>query len=386
MSTGDLLARADRLAALDLREEAAELYERLIGEGVPGAAVRYGAMLAEAGDHPAAEPVLRTALAAGDTDAYHWLCDVLIATGRVPEAGRLMEEAAGRGLPGAALRAAAIWADLAEDRTRAEQWYRTAIDRGDQGALNDYGAFLSEDPGREAEARRVLRQAAEQGDALAFSNLGAIELDRGEPEAALGWLRQSLAGGGSSESTALLKIADAEERLGNLDAARRYHDRAVNARIPGAHAGRARFLAYHGTAEDLETAERDFRTAVRNGEEGADYYYATFLAAQDRVDEAIDHYRRAIDAGSDGAYEELALILQARGETEAAEECFTASIAAGWLSAVLSYAEFLRDQGRGAEVPALEPRARELGATPEQLAALRGAAPVTPGQDAPEAP
>ncbi|GAA4229265.1 tetratricopeptide (TPR) repeat protein [Streptosporangium album] len=372
MSTGDRLARADRLAALNLYEEAGELYEQAVREGVPGAAVKYGEMLFRTGDHPAAERVLRTAAADGAEGAHDWLADVLIADDRPDEAARLLEQIAGRETPVVALRVAAVWADAVGDREKAEEWYRRALEWGAPGAANDYGAFLSEDDDRLEEAERLLRQAAEQGDTLAFGNLGGMELDRGDPEAAVAWLERGLESGAAPGSSAMLKLAVAEEQLGHLDAARAHYDRAVEERVPDALVGRARFLADNGDPEARDGAEADFRAAIENDDEGALYYYAVFLAEEGRVDEAMDHYRQAIDAGSDGAYEDLALLCRERGDTGAAEEYFRASIAAGWLSAVFSYADLLRGEGRASEIGALVPQAESLGATAEQLETLRG--------------
>ncbi|MEU7892903.1 tetratricopeptide repeat protein [Nonomuraea sp. NPDC049152] len=364
MSAGDMLARANRLAAMNLYEKAGELYEQAVREHVPGAIVKYGEMLFEAGDYPAAEKVLRSAVDEGDDAAYGWLSDVLVAAERPSEAAHLMERAAGQGVPKAALRAATIWADAVGDRERAESWYKKAIDRGEPGAVNDYGVFLAEDENRLDEAERLLRVAAEEGDDLAYGNLGSIALDRGDPEAAIELLRQGITPG----SSALLHLAVAEEQLGRFAAARAYFDRAVSEDIPDALVKRAQFLA---DQDEAEAAEADFLAAADRGEAGADYYYAAFLARYGRADEATDRFQRAIEAGSDAAYEDLALIHQSNGDTATAEKYFMASITAGWLSAVFSYADMLRGQGRLSEVAALVPLAENLGADPEEIAALR---------------
>ncbi|MGW6496636.1 tetratricopeptide repeat protein [Nonomuraea angiospora] len=363
MSVDDLLARADRLAEEDDLEAAAALYAEAARQGAPGAATRHGEMLFHLGQDEAAESVLREALAKGEPDALDWLSDLFVETGRGAEAALLQEQA------DRALRAATIWADAVGDRERAEAWYRKAVERGERGALNDFGSFLSEDDSRREEAEQLFRRAAEQGDALAFSNLGGMELDRGDPEAAAAWLRRGLELGDQTGSTALLKLAAAEEQMGDTEAARALYDRAVTDGVPNAHVTRARFLADQG---ETEAAEADFRTGLEEDEEGAHYYYGEFLAANDRVDEAVGHLNQAVEDGSNAAHEQLALIYQSRGATKAAEEHFKESIAAGWLSAVYAYAELLRQEGRGDEVAALVPEAERLGAGAEALEELAG--------------
>jgi Tfp pilus assembly protein PilF len=371
MTSEDIRARADRMVALHVYAAATELYEQVVEELPPGSAVKYGEALFHVGDYPAAERVLRSALAGGEQTAPDWLSDVLIITDRPDEAAHVMERAAEQGSPRAALRAAAIWADEVGDRAKAEEWYRKAVDQGAPGSLNDYGAFLSEDDTRSTEAEILLRQAAEQGDTLAFGNLGGMELDRGDPEAAIVWLRQGLEAGASPGSSAVLKLAIAEERLGNRDAARVHFDRAVEEDIPSALLQRAQFLADDEGPTAREAAEGDFRAAIEKDDEGALYYYARFLAKNGRLDEAADYYRQAIDSGSDAAYEDLGLLHQERGDTGSAEESFQASIAAGWLSAVFSYADLLRQEDRASEIEGLIPQAEALGANTDQLDVLR---------------
>ncbi|MEO3795232.1 tetratricopeptide repeat protein [Nonomuraea sp. B10E15] len=367
MNGNDLLARAEQLAEAEDYQGAAAVYAEAARQGVPGAAIAYSEILIHLEDYATAEPVLREALAAGEAEARDWLADLLVQTGRAVEAAQLMEQAVGHEV--AALRAATIWADAVGDRERAEEWYRKAVERGEPGALNDFGTFLSEDDSRQDEAEHLFRQAAEQGDALAFGNLGSLELDRGAPEAAVAWLRRSLEAEDQTGSTALLKLATAEAQLGNDDAARELYDRAVTERLAGAHVERATFLVERG--ED-EAAEADFRAAVENDDEGARYYYGEFLVNNDRVGEAVDHLDRAVADGSDAAHETLAKIYLERGAIKAAEDHFKKSIAAGWLSAVFAYAGMLRSEGRGDEVAALASEAERLGATPDQIAELTG--------------
>ncbi|RBQ19392.1 hypothetical protein DP939_15865 [Spongiactinospora rosea] len=367
MDTDDLMARADRFAEAERYEEAAELYALAAGEA--GAGVKHASMLFFLEDYPVAERILREAVDSRDPDAFPWFADVLIATGRPAEAAHVMGQAAELGLPGAMLRTGAIWADLVGDRAAAEQWYRRAFDQGLPGARNDYGAFLSEDESRWAEAERMLLEAVEEGDDLALGNLGGLELDRGDLEAAIGWLERGVAARAEG-STALLKLAEAQERLGRDEEARRNYERAVAEGIPDANVKRALFLSDDGAP--AEEVEAGFRRAVELDDDGALYYYAEFLAGQDREDEALACYHRAAEAGSDAAYEELGEIYLRRGDIAAAEDNFRNSIDAGWVGAVLGYARLLRQEGRDAEVAALVPVAVGLGATPEELRELAG--------------
>ncbi|PZG56066.1 hypothetical protein C1I98_01950 [Spongiactinospora gelatinilytica] len=229
MDTDDLMDPADRFAEEERYEEAAELYALAARAGEVGAEVKHASALFFLEDYPAAERILREAMAHQDPDAFDWLADVLVRTGRAAEAAQVMAQAAELGLPGAVLRVGAIWADSVGDRATAEQWYRRALDQGVPGARNDYGAFLSDDESRWAEAERMFLEAVEEGDDLALGNLGGLELDRGNLEAAIGWLERGVAAG-ADRSSALLKLAEAQEQLGRDDEARQNYEGSASRR------------------------------------------------------------------------------------------------------------------------------------------------------------
>jgi TPR repeat protein len=73
---------------------------------------------------------------------------------------------------------------------QAEQWFRSAADAGDTGAMVNLGVLLS-DQDKEDEAEQWFRRAADAGDTDAMVNLGVLLKDRGKEAEAEQWYRKA---------------------------------------------------------------------------------------------------------------------------------------------------------------------------------------------------
>lgn len=362
-----LVQRADQEAAAGRHAAALELYARAWDSRHDEVAEKLLDLVEEWGDVEAALEVLQRTTGEGVTVAYEALAALLIEIEEPEEALAALREAHELGRE-VTLWTAAVLADEMDDREQAEVWYRKAIDAQAAGALNDFGAFLSDDPERLVEAEEVLTLAVERGDPMALGNLGRMHLDAERPEEALRWLRRGLDAGVRS---VLVPMAEAEQQVGNYGQARAHLTEALDDEIDGAQLAWANFCAEHGTADEQSAAEGEFLTAIEEQEVGANFDYAVFLADRERFDEAIRFYTAAAEEGEANAWLNLALIHEDRKDRRSAEEFYRSGIEAGDLHALLAYAEFLRQWGRQKDIPALYAPATALGADPAQEATLR---------------
>ena len=362
-----LVQRADEEAARGRHAAALELYARAWDSRHDEVAEKLLDLVEDWGDVDAALEILQATADAGVVTAYEALAALLVEIEEPEGALEALQAAHGRGRE-VTLWTAAVLADELDDREQAEVWYRRAIDAAAAGALNDFGVFLSDDPERLVEAEEVLLLAVERGDPMALGNLGRMYLEGEEPERAMPWLQRGLEAGVRS---VLVPMAEAEQQLGQFDAARRHLTEALDEEIEGARLAWANFCAEHGTADERTSAEGEFLTALQEQEPGAHFDYALFLSDRDRLDEAIKEYEAAAAEGEANAWLNMALIYEDRKDRRTAEECYRSGVEAGDLQALLAFAEFLRQWGRPKDVADLLPTAAALGADDTETAQLR---------------
>ena len=141
--------------------------------------------------------------------------------------------------------------------------------------------------------------------------------------------------------------------FGLVDGRRFLRDTRVSQRVPAAVA--IVLLAVLSNWPILSKDRMRAATEVRWG---------TALRAQDRLDEAVDHYRRAIelDPQQGGAHSALGLILRAGGQTDEAVEHYRAALALDPENAAThsNLANILVEDGRSSEAASHYRRALEL--------------------------
>ncbi|MFE2532396.1 tetratricopeptide repeat protein [Streptomyces sp. NPDC059371] len=324
------------------------LAERLLAAGDPGAALtlylkawagpddevaeKILDLVHEWGDIDAALGLISAAAEAGNSGAYEALADLLIQLDRPEEAVSALAQAA-RGGRDVALWTASVLADEVGDRARAETYYKQALAEGNPQALNDYGAFLSEDDERLDEAADLLGRAIGQGDTMAAGNLGRLLADQEEYAEAVSWLRKALDAG---QRSVLVVLGEAENALGDMEAA-------------GAH----------------------LRAALAEEISGAHFAYALHLADNGSHQEAVGHYEAAAEEdGEINAYLNLALLHEELEQWEQADRRYRDAIAHQDEVAFVNYAQFLSEQGRDGEIGALLAPASELDLDPEDMEEL----------------
>jgi tetratricopeptide (TPR) repeat protein len=210
----------------------------LVEQGAVQYAARLGVALAESGDVDRAEVAFRRAVDAGEIAAANDLAILLHRQNRLPEAVRLLTDAAEAGDPqaganlssllleagelDAAARAAERWLDEARPDTLvalgdvraaqgrdadAEQLYRRAIELGAVRAHTAYAGFLLDVRGNPEAAERELRAAGERREPGWAANLGQYLLDDGRPDEAREYLEFALDRGDESVRVALAEAA-----------------------------------------------------------------------------------------------------------------------------------------------------------------------------------
>ncbi|MFV0127056.1 tetratricopeptide repeat protein [Streptomyces sp. HMX112] len=326
----------------------------------------YGEISLRAGRREAGMQQLSKAAEKGDGEAALILSAELMNEDKEFEAAEVLRNAAAAGAGGVALVLADVLAELEGSEEEAERWYRVAVEENIQGALNNYGCFLSLDDGRIEEAEALLLRAVESGDELACGNLGRVYVDEGEDEKALPWLRRSLAAGNEG---ILPYLARAEIALGERAAAWEHVLAALKSGDPEAFLSCALYLEKYGDRHPDRSVEEMFMRSLDAGAE-AHFHFAGWLKGQGRSEEAEAEYRAAIEQGEVNAHLNLANLLEDLGRTEEAEAELRAGIEAGDPWAASSLAHFLAHRGRPEEIPALIRRAGELGCPRQEVQEL----------------
>ncbi|MFE7394974.1 hypothetical protein [Streptomyces sp. NPDC057582] len=375
VSDSDIWRHAEALADEGRYDEARKVYLDAMAQGVTGAGVEYAVALLEWGqDRQEAERLLRASLAADeDWNADEHLAVLLRTTGRVDEAEDLLRARLAQ--PGNLHLARHLGHVLADDRAgkraEAEQWYRTALADGDPKAANDLAMFLAEEPERTAEARNLLTQAYLAGDGMAAGNFGGIAWEDGDLGEARRWFTIAVEAGVTQR---LLSLALLEDENDAPDKAVAYLRQAIHARVPGAHTAYAQHLADHGEPSELIVAA--FDVAFQTDDEDADYWYAAWLEEHDRPEEALRLYRHSADRGNCNAFLRVAYVAQDLDQPALAEHYLRQGMAKGDADCAVELARLLHSTGHTKEIAQIVTRARELGATPEELAETET---LTPG-------
>ncbi|WRZ90791.1 tetratricopeptide repeat protein [Streptomyces sp. NBC_01007] len=336
MAEDNLEAQAERQWAAGDFAAALALYLRAWTSQDDEVAEKILDLVHEWGDIDAALELISAAAEAGNAGAYEALADLLIQLDRPEDAVAALEQAA-RGGRDVTLWIAAVLAEEVGDRTRAEEYYRQGLAEKNPKALNDYGAFLSDDDERLDEAADLLGRAIGQGDTMAAGNLGRLLADEQEYEEALPWLRQALDAGHRS---VLVVLGEAENATGAMEEAGRHLREALAEELPGAH-----------------------------------FAYALHLVDGGAEKEAVAHYEAAIDKDEEiNAYLNLALLHEDLEQWEQAERRYREAIDHQDEDAYVQYALFLADRGRTERIGALLAEAMELDIDPEDIEEMRALA------------
>ncbi|MHA6617353.1 tetratricopeptide repeat protein [Pseudonocardia sp. DLS-67] len=185
------------------------------------------------------------------------------------------------------------------ERDRAEEALRLAVEAGDVPAANDL-AILLRDEGRLVEAARLLVDAAAEGDQLAAANLVALQLEAGDLPAAVAAAEQYAS---ERRPDTILALADVRAQEGRHDDADVMYRRAAELGALQAHSAYAQFLVGRGAPE---AAERELREAERIAEPGWAFAYGRFLLDDGRLDEARRCLQTAVEEGDRDALAALA--------------------------------------------------------------------------------
>ncbi|MFD9715649.1 hypothetical protein [Streptomyces sp. NPDC059076] len=291
------------------------------------------------------------------------ISEILAEEDRYAEAADVLKSALSVGAQGIELTLADLLSEMTGSEEEAEHWYRKAVEEGIEGALNNYGCFLSMDDHRSEEAEQLLLRAMKSGDSLAGGNLGKLYLDESRFDLALPLLRKSLDSGNAG---ILPHLARAELELGESAAAWQHILDAMRAGYPEVDLVCALYLDKYGELHPEENVEDAFVRSLDSGPE-AHFQYANWLKKQERLEESEREYRVAIEGGESNGHLNLALLLDDLGRGEEAELQLRAGTAAGDALAAASLARFLADEGKMDEVPDAIRRAAENGCSDEEV-------------------
>jgi TPR repeat protein len=219
---------------------------------------------------------------------------------------------------------------VAQDPTKAAEWYRLAAQQGDPHALSSLGLMAIDGRGMEknpAQGLAWLEQAAAKGDPSASHNLALLLMGSGTPEnllRAVELLRKA------AES----EIGDAQHALGVLylrgrgvsrdaaEAARWFERAARNGNVAGLVEQAILLFNGEGVAPDEAQAARLFRRAALRGNPIAQNRLARLLVAgrgvpQNRVEAAAWHLLAAARGLTDPWLDDVLRSLSADERTRA---------------------------------------------------------------------
>jgi len=184
VDSGDVLASRNLgciLLEADRPAEAVPLLRRALASGRRTALAPLGHALLLTGEYPEAEEHLRAALDEEQEGARFAYALLLANTGRFQEATTHYEAAALEdGEVNAHLNLALLYDDLDEEDDRAERWYLSALEHGDEAALVRYADFLercdrhAEIPGLPARSPDIELTAGQQAELTALADTSRI--------------------------------------------------------------------------------------------------------------------------------------------------------------------------------------------------------------------
>ncbi|CAL9333227.1 hypothetical protein [Streptomyces sp. enrichment culture] len=328
---------------------------------------RWAELLIKGGAEERGISLLKESARSGDSHAALALLDLVQEDDKQEDIVQLLRECAQKGGTGVFLELADLLSESPGSAGEAEEWYKEALKMNLPGTLNNYGCFLL-DQERTEEAEKMLRAAAEEGDALALGNLGKHYFDLDNYTDALTYLTKA-SENGNSRATAYLARTHME--LGNQAEADRWVTISLAQDHAGAHLAHALFLSRFPDQVEhkKESIEGEFKAAVEESPE-AHFYYANWLNSMGRKLDAVTEYQKSIAAGEENAYLNIAITLDDLGSKEEAEHYLRAGVESGDPTSAASLARFLADEDRLDEVPAVIREADRLGCPALEVAEL----------------
>jgi tetratricopeptide (TPR) repeat protein len=290
----------------------------------------------KAGDHAAAERLMRQAVAEGEPDAGYYLGELLIELDRSKEAVPVLRAAVDEGDLDALIPLGnALWDQ--GDVAGAEANYREAADRGELAAGHNLGLLLYDlgrldeaialwrttvaigetehrllanalaDAGDVEAAEELFRAGAEKGDAEALVDLGALLQDESRLDEAETVLREAITAGGLEAYAFLASVLRLEERIEEAEAVLR---EGAERQVATAETQ----LANHLSDLDPQSAEAEalYRRAAEHGDEEAYNNLGVLLWDQGRIDDAEVAFRAGAELGDELAVANLAGLLEER--------------------------------------------------------------------------
>ncbi|MFF2777542.1 tetratricopeptide repeat protein [Streptomyces sp. NPDC058052] len=276
-------------------------YRAAAQDGDTAAMVRLGTVLEKQGRRDEAERWYRRAAGEGVAPALGALGALLYETGRADEAERCLADAAAAGDVHAACNLGVL---LLNDRRprEAEPWLLRAHEAGMEPRPAHLLALVLERQGRDEEAGRWFRTAADLGHAESSGQVGRRLADSGDTAGAERYLRQAAGAGGLADLLNLGLFLSRTGRPGDRGEAEQLLRRAAE-QDPVRPAGLlGALLLEQGRPQE---AEPWLVRAAGSGDVDAMLNLSALTGALGRPDEALTWLRRAAEAGDPQAAAQL---------------------------------------------------------------------------------
>ncbi|WP_405835063.1 tetratricopeptide repeat protein [Streptomyces sp. NBC_00105] len=238
----------------------------------------------------------------------------------------------------------------------AEKVYRQAANAGDTAAAVNLGFLLAE-LGRNDEAEEMYRQAANAGNTTAAFNLGHLLAELGRNDEAEEMYRQAAATG---HAGAISNLGNLLSEAGRSGEAEEMYRQAADGGHPTAISNLGVLRANAGRNEEAEDL---FRQAANAGHINAAVNLGDLLAQLGRNEEAEEMYRQAVNAGDTAAAHNLGILLFKAGRNEEAEEMLRQAANTGHTTAISNLGVLLVNTGRNEEAEEMFRQAANAGHT-----------------------